>query len=496
MGKVYYDMGFLSTDEVIECSASDLIGQYVGQTGPKTKTQLERGLGKVLFIDEAYRLAEGQYATEAVNELIYLLTTPRYSGKMIVILGGYTADMNKLMNVRPGLSGRFPEEIEFSNIPTHECIAILSKELKDKKISAAFLDDPKNRVYKNLVARFRMLAMLPSWSNARDVKALAKEMAAAALNEAYKSGGSNGFLKDISLSEKQAKDCTTKMYEMQKARCSDKAEKCSSAENSGGGSPQAQTDTCTDTPMSFDIDTAPPAAFTSNASEASPAIATAATADIDVETAPSAFVNKGKGSGEEPTEATVDMEAESSKPSAVSLGKKKASEAAAATTADIEVEAESPEPSAVSLGKKKASEEEPEAAPAKEEEEPQKESDDPSQAQQTEPDEIVPKCIIRESEIEEDSENQLPKKKPPSQPELPSTPTADIEIAEEDIEEEEDEEVIESTQEEDGLCEAGYPWLKEGNGYRCGGGTHTRGDVGSGGTHISGTNGSFGRGNR
>src|SRR5258707_4535296 len=45
MGQVYYDMGFLSSPEVIECSASDLVGQYVGQTGPKTKAIFEKALG-------------------------------------------------------------------------------------------------------------------------------------------------------------------------------------------------------------------------------------------------------------------------------------------------------------------------------------------------------------------------------------------------------------------------------------------------------------------
>lgn len=58
-------MGFLATAEVKEVSSSELIGQYVGQTGPKTQKMLEKALGKVLFVDEAYRLAEGQFAKES-----------------------------------------------------------------------------------------------------------------------------------------------------------------------------------------------------------------------------------------------------------------------------------------------------------------------------------------------------------------------------------------------------------------------------------------------
>jgi AAA+ superfamily predicted ATPase len=58
IGQVFYDLGLLSKPDVVECSAKDLIGEYVGQTAPKTMKQLELGLGKVLFIDEAYRLGE------------------------------------------------------------------------------------------------------------------------------------------------------------------------------------------------------------------------------------------------------------------------------------------------------------------------------------------------------------------------------------------------------------------------------------------------------
>ena len=90
MGQVFYDMGFLSSTEVIECSASDLVGQYVGQTGPKTKQKFEEALGKVLFIDEAYRLSEGQFAKEAMDELVGILTQEAFAGKLIVIIAGFT----------------------------------------------------------------------------------------------------------------------------------------------------------------------------------------------------------------------------------------------------------------------------------------------------------------------------------------------------------------------------------------------------------------------
>src|SRR5580698_6081405 len=104
MGRVFYDMGILSSDEVVECSASDLVGQYVGQTGPKTKKLFEKGLGKVLFVDEAYRLSEGHFAKEAVDELVGILTDETFKSKLVVILAGYDQEMNKLLAVNPGLS--------------------------------------------------------------------------------------------------------------------------------------------------------------------------------------------------------------------------------------------------------------------------------------------------------------------------------------------------------------------------------------------------------
>ena len=82
MGKVYYDMGFLATAEVIEVSATELVGQFVGQTGPKAHKLLERALGKILFVDEAYRLGEGQFAKEAMDEIVDCITKPKFVQKL------------------------------------------------------------------------------------------------------------------------------------------------------------------------------------------------------------------------------------------------------------------------------------------------------------------------------------------------------------------------------------------------------------------------------
>ncbi|GLB05448.1 hypothetical protein AtubIFM57258_000734 [Aspergillus tubingensis] len=131
LGDIFYEMGFLSTSEVIDCSATDLIGEYVGQTGPKVINLLERALGKVLFIDGAYRLAGkstgncSSFANEAVGELVDCMTKPRYSRKLVIVLAGYSDDMDRLLHMNTGLRSRFPTDIVFPSMSPAHCLEYL-----------------------------------------------------------------------------------------------------------------------------------------------------------------------------------------------------------------------------------------------------------------------------------------------------------------------------------------------------------------------------------
>ncbi|KAI0111382.1 P-loop containing nucleoside triphosphate hydrolase protein [Daldinia grandis] len=178
MGELFYNMGLLATPQVVECTVADLLGQYVGHTVPKTRKKLQEGVGKVLFIDEAHRLVQGQYETEAVDELIQFLTRPSHKGRMIVILAGYTADMHSLMSTRPALASLFPEEITFDNIPLDDCIALLAKELEFSKFTseAGFLTNPSSPDYGKVKGLFHAMQSIPSWSNARDVRNLSRRI--------------------------------------------------------------------------------------------------------------------------------------------------------------------------------------------------------------------------------------------------------------------------------------------------------------------------------
>lgn len=182
MGSVYYDMGILASNEVIECSASDLVGQYVGHTGPKTRKLFEKALGRVLFIDEAYRLGDGRFAQEAMDELVGILTHERFRGKLIVILAGYDQEINNLLQVNTGLSSRFPEEILFNNIEPAKCLEILDRKLQKQNVQLPILRDPLSPIYTQLVGLVDQLSGLPSWGNARDMETLAKKMVETALS--------------------------------------------------------------------------------------------------------------------------------------------------------------------------------------------------------------------------------------------------------------------------------------------------------------------------
>ena len=211
MGQVFYDMGLLSTKEYLDCSATDLIGQYVGQTGPKTVGMLKKGLGKVLFVDEAYRLSEGQFAKEAIDELVDNLTKPQFLGKIVVILAGYGENMNSLLSINPGLSSRFPEEIVFENMTPGECLTLLRSQLKKAGIEFV-LEDRSVRSYSDMVDMLNKLSSLPAWGNGRDIQTLSKSI----IGTAFESAESDTT--KLTVSNKDVLVALEKMYREQKAR--------------------------------------------------------------------------------------------------------------------------------------------------------------------------------------------------------------------------------------------------------------------------------------
>ncbi|KAL4771213.1 P-loop containing nucleoside triphosphate hydrolase protein [Aspergillus nidulans var. acristatus] len=169
LGQIFYDMGFLSAPGMIECSVSDLVAPYQGQTGHRVVDLLDRALGQVLFIDEAYRLAGGDYERQAVDELVDGLTKTRYAQKLVVVLAGYSQEMVRLMQVNRGLRSRFPTEVVFYPLSADDCWRLLQRELT----SAGILIIEERGSTTAVTRALRRLGRMESWANARDVKRLA-----------------------------------------------------------------------------------------------------------------------------------------------------------------------------------------------------------------------------------------------------------------------------------------------------------------------------------
>lgn len=179
MGQIFYEMGFLATKDVERCSTTNIIGEYVGQTGPKTQKVFEKALGKVLFIDEAYRLADSSFGRDALAEMTDILTLPKHKNKMVTILAGYDDDIDRLMAVNPGLTSRFPEVINFPSLSPDRCWELLFRRISSLQGSIDVSQARDNvELADRLCPIFSKLARLPGWGNGRDIETLSENIVA------------------------------------------------------------------------------------------------------------------------------------------------------------------------------------------------------------------------------------------------------------------------------------------------------------------------------
>jgi len=133
IGKVFHDIGVLSRGHLVEAERADLVGEYIGHTALKTKEILKKSLGGVLFVDEAYTLAQGgekDFGKEAIATLVKAMEDHR--DNLIVILAGYCHEMEYFINSNPGLRSRFPLQIDFSDYSGDELFRIALQMYTDR----------------------------------------------------------------------------------------------------------------------------------------------------------------------------------------------------------------------------------------------------------------------------------------------------------------------------------------------------------------------------
>ncbi|MGI5044734.1 AAA family ATPase [Streptomyces sp. JAC25] len=128
LGRVFYALGLLGGDHLVEAQRSDLVGEFLGQTAVKANELIDSALGGVLFVDEAYSLSNSgytkgdAYGDEALQVLLKRAEDNR--DHLVVILAGYPEGMDRLLSTNPGLSSRFTTRVDFPSYRPLELTAI------------------------------------------------------------------------------------------------------------------------------------------------------------------------------------------------------------------------------------------------------------------------------------------------------------------------------------------------------------------------------------
>lgn len=133
IAEMLYNLKYIKQNKLIEVSSKDLVAEYVGQTAPKTMAVIERALGGVLFVDEAYSLAseEGSgnsFNKEAIATLIQAMEN--YRDNLVVIFAGYTKEMQAFLNANSGIVSRIGYTLDFKDYTSEELLKIFEGMVK------------------------------------------------------------------------------------------------------------------------------------------------------------------------------------------------------------------------------------------------------------------------------------------------------------------------------------------------------------------------------
>jgi probable Rubsico expression protein CbbX len=167
------NLGFLTKGQIINVTREDLVGQYVGHTAPKTRDQLQKARGGILFIDEAYQLYkpdnERDYGKEAIELLLQVMENQR--DDLIIIFAGAKEKLDNFFDSNPGVSSRIGNHIHFNDYNTDELVKI-TKFLLHNDNRYQF-DDEILKIVEFYLDQFKQF---PAFSNVRTIKILLNQL--------------------------------------------------------------------------------------------------------------------------------------------------------------------------------------------------------------------------------------------------------------------------------------------------------------------------------
>jgi len=150
LGKIFKELGVLEKGHLIEVERADLVGEYIGHTAQKVRENIKKAMGGILFVDEAYSLARGgekDFGKEAIDTIVKAMED--YKDKFIIILAGYTNEMEEFLRTNPGLRSRFPIHIEFSDYTIDELLKIAELMVEKRQYTLSL--EAKRKIMKILL---------------------------------------------------------------------------------------------------------------------------------------------------------------------------------------------------------------------------------------------------------------------------------------------------------------------------------------------------------
>ncbi|WP_019534155.1 AAA family ATPase [Paenibacillus ginsengihumi] len=211
LAKLLQTMGVLSKGHLVEVERADLVGEYIGHTALKTREMVKKALGGVLFIDEAYSLARGgekDFGKEAIDTLVKAMED--HKNQFILILAGYSEEMELFLQTNPGLPSRFPIQLDFPDYTVDELMQIAEMMIREREYTLTPATEMKIRQL--IVNEKNNLEV--SFSNARFVRNLIEKAmrnhAVRLLNQGIAHPSRNELMtirpEDVKLDRKPVKD--------------------------------------------------------------------------------------------------------------------------------------------------------------------------------------------------------------------------------------------------------------------------------------------------